>query len=45
MERELVANFFISETKKDFDLVQQNHLNLLPLKEKKKKFKQLQKIS
>ena len=26
MEGELVANFFISETKKDFDLVQQNHL-------------------
>ena len=25
MEGELVANFFISETKRDFDLIQQNH--------------------
>ena len=27
MERELVAIFFISETKRDFDQVQQNHFN------------------
>ena len=29
MERELVAIFFISETKRDFDQVQQNHFNSL----------------
>ena len=27
MEGELIANFFISETKRDFDQVQQNHFN------------------
>ena len=27
MEGELVADFFISETKRDFDKVQKNHVN------------------
>ena len=27
MKGELVTNFFISETKRDFDLEQQNHFN------------------